>query len=49
MDGGERVDGVAMPPEIFAWVGECVENELPAASRRSASSRARSCIRRTGS
>lgn len=26
LDGGHSVDGVAMPPEIFAWVGEYVEN-----------------------
>ena len=26
MDGGHSVDGVAMPSEIFAWVGEWVEN-----------------------
>ena len=25
LDGGHSVDGVAMPPEIFAWVGEFVE------------------------
>jgi len=25
MDGGHSVDGVAMPPEIFAWVGGYVE------------------------
>jgi uncharacterized protein DUF3305 len=25
MDGGETVDGVAMPPQIYAWVGEFVE------------------------
>jgi hypothetical protein len=25
LDGGHSVDGVAMPPEIFAWVGEYVE------------------------
>jgi Protein of unknown function (DUF3305) len=25
MDGGETVDGVAMPPEIYAWVGAFVE------------------------
>jgi uncharacterized protein DUF3305 len=25
MDGGHSVDGVAMPPEIFAWVGDYVE------------------------
>jgi hypothetical protein len=24
-DGGHSVDGVAMPPEIFAWVGDWVE------------------------
>jgi hypothetical protein len=26
LDGGHSVDGVAIPPEIFAWVGEHVEN-----------------------
>jgi hypothetical protein len=26
LDGGHSVDAVAMPPEIFAWVGEYVEN-----------------------
>lgn len=26
LDGGHSVDGVAMPPQIFAWVGEYVEN-----------------------
>jgi hypothetical protein len=26
LDGGHSVDGLAMPPEIFAWVGEYVEN-----------------------
>ena len=25
MDGGETVDGVPMPPEIYAWVGAFVE------------------------
>jgi hypothetical protein len=25
LDGGHSVDGVAMPPEIFAWIGEYVE------------------------
>ena len=25
MDGGHSVDGVPMPPEIYAWVGEYVE------------------------
>lgn len=25
LDGGHFVDGVAMPPEIFAWVGDYVE------------------------
>ncbi|OGA17251.1 MAG: hypothetical protein A3I63_10115 [Betaproteobacteria bacterium RIFCSPLOWO2_02_FULL_66_14] len=25
MDGGEQVDSVPMPPELFAWVGEFVE------------------------
>ena len=26
LDGGHSVDAVAMPPEIFAWVGTYVEN-----------------------
>jgi hypothetical protein len=26
LDGGHSVDSVAIPPEIFAWVGEYVEN-----------------------
>ena len=26
LDGGHSIDGVAMPVEIFAWVGEYVEN-----------------------
>ena len=26
LDGGHAIDGVAMPVEIFAWVGEYVEN-----------------------
>ena len=26
MDGGESVDSVAMPAELFTWVGEFVEN-----------------------
>jgi uncharacterized protein DUF3305 len=26
LDGGHSVDRVAMPPEIFAWLGEWVEN-----------------------
>ena len=25
LDGGHSVDGVAMPPELYAWVGEYVE------------------------
>lgn len=25
LDGGHSVDGVPMPPEVFAWVGEYVE------------------------
>jgi hypothetical protein len=25
LDGGHSVEGVAMPPEVFAWVGEYVE------------------------
>jgi len=35
MDGGHSVDNVAMPPEIFAWVGEYVEkNYKPEPKRR---------------
>ncbi|MGQ0654471.1 MAG: DUF3305 domain-containing protein [Betaproteobacteria bacterium] len=26
MDGGHQIDSVAMPAEVFAWVGEWVEN-----------------------
>jgi hypothetical protein len=26
LDGGHSVDGVAIPPAVFAWVGEYVEN-----------------------
>jgi hypothetical protein len=26
MDGGHSVDGVAIPAEIFAWVGQYVED-----------------------
>jgi hypothetical protein len=36
MDGGHSVDNVAMPPEIFAWVGEYVEkNYRPEPKKRS--------------
>lgn len=28
MDGGESVDGVPMPPEIYAWVGRYVETHF---------------------
>jgi hypothetical protein len=35
MDGGHSVDNVAMPPEIFAWVGEFVEkNYRPEPKKR---------------
>ena len=35
LDGGHSVDGVAMPPEIFAWVGEWVEqNYRPQPKKR---------------
>ena len=27
MDGGHSIDGVPMPPEIYAWVGEYVERK----------------------
>jgi hypothetical protein len=34
-DGGHSVDGVAMPPEVFAWVGEYVEkNYRPEPKKR---------------
>ena len=26
LDGGHSVDGVAMPPDVFAWVGDYVEH-----------------------
>lgn len=35
LDGGHSVDGLAMPPEIFAWVGEYVEqNYRPQPKKR---------------
>ena len=35
LDGGHSVDGVAMPPEIFAWVGGYVEaNYRPEPKKR---------------
>jgi hypothetical protein len=35
MDGGHSVDGVAMPPEIFAWLGDYVEkNYRPQPEKR---------------
>jgi len=35
MDGGEQVDSVPMPPELFAWVGEFVEQHYrPEPKRR---------------
>ena len=35
LDGGHSVDGVAVPPEIFAWVGEYVEkNYRPEPKKR---------------
>jgi hypothetical protein len=35
MDGGHSIDGVAMPPEIFAWVGGYVEaNYRPEPKKR---------------
>ncbi len=35
LDGGHSVDGVAIPPEIFAWVGEYVEkNYRPEPKKR---------------
>jgi hypothetical protein len=35
MDGGHSVDGVAMPPEVYAWVGAYVEaNYRPEPKKR---------------
>ncbi|HXZ91997.1 MAG TPA: DUF3305 domain-containing protein [Burkholderiales bacterium] len=35
MDAGHTMDGVPMPPEIFAWVGDCVErNYRPEPEKR---------------
>jgi len=35
LDGGNSVDGVPMPPEVFAWVGEFVEkNYRPEPKKR---------------
>jgi hypothetical protein len=35
MDGGEQVDSVSMPPELYAWVGEYVErNYRPEPKKR---------------
>ena len=35
LDGGHSVDGVTMPPEIFAWVGDYVEkNYRPEPKKR---------------
>jgi hypothetical protein len=35
LDGGHSVDGVAMPPEIYAWLGEWVEkNYRPEPKKR---------------
>ena len=35
LDGGHSVDGVAMPPEVFAWVGDYVEqNYRPEPKKR---------------
>jgi hypothetical protein len=35
LDGGHSVDGVPMPPEVFAWTGEFVEaNYRPEPKRR---------------
>jgi hypothetical protein len=35
LDGGHSVDGVAIPPEIFAWVGDYVEkNYRPEPKKR---------------
>jgi len=35
MDGGERVDAVPMPPELYAWIGQFVEHHYrPQPKRR---------------
>jgi len=35
LDGGQSVEGVAMPPEVFAWVGDYVEqNYRPEPKKR---------------
>jgi hypothetical protein len=35
LDGGHSVDGLAMPPEVFTWVGEYVEqNYRPEPKKR---------------
>jgi hypothetical protein len=34
MDGGESVDSVAMPPALFAWVGEFVERNYRAQPKK---------------
>jgi hypothetical protein len=34
MDGGESVDRVAMPADLFAWVGEFVEQNYRAVSKK---------------
>ena len=34
MDGGESVDRVAMPADLFAWVGEFVEQNYRAAPKK---------------
>ena len=35
LDGGHTVDGVAMPPEVYAWVGDYVEkNYRPQPQKR---------------
>ena len=34
MDGGESVDRVAMPPDLFAWVGEFVEKNYRATPKK---------------
>jgi hypothetical protein len=35
LDGGNSVDGVAMPAEVYAWVGEYVEqNYRPEPKKR---------------
>ncbi len=34
MDGGAQVDAVGMPPEVFAWVGQFVEDHYRPVARK---------------